>query len=29
MEKEIISIKHISKEFKISKRGAGLKNALK
>ena len=29
MEKEIISIKHISKKFKISKRGAGLKNAIK
>ena len=29
MEKEIISIKHISKRFKISKREAGLKNAIK
>lgn len=29
MEKEIITIKHISKRFKISKREAGLKNAIK
>jgi len=29
MEEEIISIRHISKKFKISKREAGLKNAIK
>ena len=29
MEKEIIQVKHISKRFKVSKREAGLKNAIK
>lgn len=29
MEEEVISIRHISKKFKISKREAGLKNAIK
>lgn len=29
MEEEIISVRHISKKFKISKREAGLKNAIK
>lgn len=29
MEEEVISVRHISKKFKISKREAGLKNAIK